>query len=1265
MQNGKAERELLLGVLALQNNFVTQEQLLTAFREWTADKSAAFAGILEKHGALKKKVRPVLESLVDAHIESHDNDAEQSLASVNSLSHELSQELQQLDDPDLQESLCGLPDNGQKSDPNIALTLTMGGASAECGRFRILRPHRRGGLGEVFVARDEELDREVALKQILKRRVNDDEQRFRFVREAEITGKLEHPGIIPVYGLGQDDKGRPYYAMRFIRGKTLREALREFHAADEAPSRDPVERNKDFRRLLGWFIDVCDAIGYAHSRGVLHRDIKPSNIMLGRYGETLVVDWGLARVAGVDEKFSGSTDEVPVLANLSGGSSETIDGTAVGTPAFMSPEQAAGRLDLLTPATDVYGLGATLFSIITGKPALDGKAVDVLPRVISGSIPAAREVNPGVPQALEFVCKKAMSLDRLDRYQTPHELSAEVEAWLADEPVTACPEPARDRMRRWARRNHTAVTTVIAAVLVLATSASIAAGLLGRKNQELESANVSIRDKNIELQESNHATEVARQRADSVKDYLVAAFRSADPSLDGRKLTVVEVLDRSLREMDDRLDSDDLTRADLLAAIGTSYRGLGLYREMLTVFQREKKLRDRLEGEDSQAALQASSNVALAVYYSGDYVQAAELFRSVADRQKMTLGADHADVLTSMNGIALAYSAEGKHPDALKLHQDIVEKRRTTNGDDALETLLAINNLATAHQSSGQLKEAHEIFRDNLERYRELHGEDHLQTILATARLASISNALGHTKEAISLYEQALAKRRSKLGDQHPATIESISGLAFAYRDSARLEEARELLEEALEARKKNHGEDHPLTMSSMNDLARVYMSLGQYDDAAELAKTGADKCEAALGDSNPKTLAALNTLAMIYFRQGKPESAVPVFEKLLELYVRDYTDEHPTTNTVRNNLAMTYRNVGKLRESVPLFEQTLEWRTRELGDDHPKTLISMQNMASILNSLGQLQEALETAEPALEKHRAKLSGSHRYTLSAIDILSRIYIGLGDTRKAAPLADEGLKNAKTALEDDHPDVLKAMDLVATVHLRAGERAAAKQLLQETIDLRTKALGKEHPMTLSSMIRLAECHLLSEALDEGVALARESHEMALTKPGEGHPLTLTAARVFGQAQSMRDQHDSAIELLTATAEIQTERLGKDHPSTLKTQHALGDALFRKKQYDTAKIILEEVLSDRKSKLPADHVDTWQTRLVLAKCLIEKKEYTRAGEVLKPVEEFFDSLPQPALPVENELLVTSAEVLARLYDGLGESEKAEAWRKRSQK
>ncbi len=298
-------------------------------------------------------------------------------------------------------------------------------------RFRIVRAHAQGGLGEVFLALDPELDRQVALKEMRADRADDPVSQARFLLEAKVTGRLEHPGIVPVYGLGQYADGRPYYAMRFIEGETLKQAIERFHEASGS-ARQPGDREIGFRRLLRSLIDACNAVAYAHSRGVVHRDLKPENIMLGRFGETLVVDWGIAKPFGERGDEAADKGSVDPLAGEDD-SSLTRPGSAIGTPQYMSPEQASGDRDRVGPASDVYSLGATLYCLLVGHgPFPTGGVADVLTRVRHGVFPAPRRLRRSIDPALETICLKAMALQPEDRHATPTALAEGIEAWMAD-----------------------------------------------------------------------------------------------------------------------------------------------------------------------------------------------------------------------------------------------------------------------------------------------------------------------------------------------------------------------------------------------------------------------------------------------------------------------------------------------------------------------------------------------------------------------------------------------------------------------------------------------------------------------------------------------------------------------------------------------------------------------------------------------------------------------------------------------------------------
>jgi len=456
-------------MMALQNGLIDGPDLVSAFQAWGRAGGRPLAEILVERGALEPSDRDALGPMVDRHVARHGGDPAASLAALTATVG-IALDLRRAAAAD-KDTLSHL--GGDGTDPLATVTVRPPTPAPPVVRYRKVRDHARGGLGVVFVARDEELNREVAIKEIRGRRADEPESQARFLLEAEITGGLEHPGIVPVYGLGRYDDGRPYYAMRLIRGESLKRAIAAFHAAT-APKDDPGARALGLQKLLRRFLDVCDAVAYAHSRGVLHRDLKPENVMVGRFGETLVVDWGLAKAVGRpgDDGRGQTPGSTPTL-RPSGGPAGTRVGSVIGTPGYRSPEQAAGRGDLLGPASDVYSLGATLYTLLTARVPFAGKdPVAALRRARAGEFPRPREAAPWLDPALEAVCLKAMSLRPADRYPSPRALADDLERWRADEPVAAHREPFARRARRWARRHRTAVTTT-------AATAAVAAALLG------------------------------------------------------------------------------------------------------------------------------------------------------------------------------------------------------------------------------------------------------------------------------------------------------------------------------------------------------------------------------------------------------------------------------------------------------------------------------------------------------------------------------------------------------------------------------------------------------------------------------------------------------------------------------------------------------------------------------------------------------------------------------------------------------------------
>jgi eukaryotic-like serine/threonine-protein kinase len=469
-----SQHDLLLCSLACERQLLSGGQLEAAVCQWLTDPQRPLLDVLAVHARLTPEQLADLEAAVPRDAAETDDAVRTSrLQSLPSSVRRLL--MPHVSDVTLasQSRFETRPHNAQRRGATSAQLagLTPG------DRFDILQVHAQGGLGVVFLARDQEIERTVALKQIKSHWADDEDSRTRFLLEARITGRLEHPGIVPIYALGSDATGRPYYAMRLIRGESLLDVIERFHGGRGAQA-NARQRMPELRKLLQRFVDVCNAVDYAHSKGVIHRDIKPSNIMVGKFGETLVVDWGLAKVIGSDEDIALTTRMVRT-PETEGAAMGTRIGTTIGTPAYMSPEQAAGRNDDLGPATDVYSLGATLYHMLTGcLPHASEEDMGVMiARLERGTIIPPHQSAAWLPKPLSSICMKALAFAPEGRYPSARALSDDIERWLGDEPVRAHEEGWLERTFRWTRTHRTLATSLFVGYLV--ATAAVVVGVIG------------------------------------------------------------------------------------------------------------------------------------------------------------------------------------------------------------------------------------------------------------------------------------------------------------------------------------------------------------------------------------------------------------------------------------------------------------------------------------------------------------------------------------------------------------------------------------------------------------------------------------------------------------------------------------------------------------------------------------------------------------------------------------------------------------------
>ena len=773
---------------------------------WAFDKSRSLGQILVDQGAIQADQQQVIQQLVNAQVQSS------SVEAVEMTSAFVGDDASGPADGQVGKTLSHADSGTAHSASPTEVTrgsndAHFGRGSGDSGRFERLTFHDEGGLGTVWVAQDNELDRKVAIKEMKERFADDRASRKRFEMEAEITGALEHPGVVPVYGYGKYRDGRPFYAMRFIRGGSLKDAIEEFHAKDWKHEPAGAETIA-LRRLLNRFLDVCNTIYYAHRRGILHRDIKPSNVMLGDYGETLVVDWGLAKTMG---HTTGPTESsLPAESTLlpRSGSSiiATILGKAIGSPPFMSPEQARGEQDQLGPETDIYSLGATLYTLLTNQRPVDGSTTDdVLRRVRVGEWRTPREVNPEVPRPLESICLKAMALKVDDRYPSVRKLAQDIENYLADEPVTARADSMSERMARFGRRHRVllfAGAASLALIAIIATGAAVridqqrqAAETLASSNRELavsESQRAQeARTAREQAEQAKQDADLARMRSDRVRSSLVEILRSPNPERDGRDVTVVEMLNKEVERLNDSLNDDPTVRSEMLRVIGETFLSLGLQARALELATQAEQLTRDAATQDAIYALNARAFLATAKLRNAQFAEALELCKANYKDQVDAHGQQSGQALAAKQLLAEAYLGVSDTHKAVLLLEDVVKRKREQLGASNRQTMRAMASLATAYNLAKRFDDAIKVGEEAHQLQLEYLGGDDPLTLETETVLANAYSFVGRIEDSIRLHKQALAAKTEKLGSNHVSTLESELALALAFITAKRSADAK------------------------------------------------------------------------------------------------------------------------------------------------------------------------------------------------------------------------------------------------------------------------------------------------------------------------------------------------------------------------------------------------------------------------------------------------------------------------------------------
>lgn len=780
------------------------------------------------------------------------------------------------------------------------------------GPYRILERIGEGGMGVVYLAEQTEpVRRRVALK-IIKLGMDTKEVIARFESERQVLAMMNHQGIARILEAGATGQGRPYFVMEYVRGIAITEYCNKMRLGIE-------ER-------LRLFIQACLAVQHAHQRGIIHRDIKPSNILVTDEQEepvVKVIDFGVAKAT--DYRLSDLT-------------LHTRLGHFIGTPEYMSPEQAEMSPLNVDTRSDIYSLGAVLYELMTGVHPLEFDASShgfvEMQRIIRSVEPAVlsqRLTSMGAGEAetaahfrsspvetlrrvlqreLSWIAARALAKDPNRRYQTAQALAADIARYLNDEPVEAGPEGMAYRARKFVRRNRAAMAA--ASLVFAALLAGLAAASLGL----------------LEARKEREKAELARDESEAVTQFLEDMLAAADPAEQGRDVTVRQVLDQASDTLAGQFQDRPLLEARLRGTIGTTYQSLGY------LDQAEEQLRrhlDLLEAElppDDPARLQAQHLLAWIHTDQGRYAEAEIRYEQVLEARRAVLGEEHDATLKTKNNLGMTYLDQDRYAEAEALFREVLEIRTRLLGEEHQDTLTSLNNLALAMGRQERFEEAMALQLKEYELTRRQLGDAHPDTLISLNNVAFLYDRLGKTEDAEQSYRQALDIARRVLGEEHPDTLMVVRNLGALLRDKGDLSESETLLRQAHAIQLRVLGEGHPSTLQASASLGMTLERLERYAEAETFFRRAVELGPEAFS-AGSLTLGIMKAryghLLLLLEKAAAAETMLLDAEGTLTAAVDEGTKAAaPLLAQTRQDLAIIYERLGE-PERAAVYRSRLE----------------------------------------------------------------------------------------------------------------------------------------------------------------------------------------------------------------------------------------------------------------------------------------------------------------------------------------------------
>jgi eukaryotic-like serine/threonine-protein kinase len=787
--------------------------------------------------------------------------------------------------------------------------------------LQLVRRLGEGGMGQVWLAEQTSPVRRLVALKLIKAGMYDEAVVQRFQAERQSLAIMDHPAIAKVFDAGTTPQGQPYFVMEYVPGLPITEYCdqKKLKIADR----------------LELFVHVCEGVQHAHQKAIIHRDLKPANILVVEVdGKPVprIIDFGLAKV---------------ITAQVAGESIFTQMGHFVGTPGYMSPEQADpgfrdGVQDIDT-RTDVYSLGVVLYVLLAGLQPFETRQrqkqpLDELLRKLreeepprpSTKVSADRDSSATTAEVrgtevkhlvnllrgdLDWITMKALEKDRARRYGAPSELAADIRRYLNNEPVEARPASAVYRLRKYARRHRVTVGVVAGLVLLLAAFSVLQALQLRRITRERDRANRE------------------RDRATRITDFMTGMFKVSDPSAArGNSVTAREILDKASNDTQKGLAKDPEVQSQMTQVMASTYTNLGLYPRAHELAKRALDARLSLLGPNDPKTLESMAQLGWILNHEGHYAEAEKVERQALEGERRILGPEDPLTLDTMSNLIYILQGPGHFDDAEKLGREVIKIASRKLGPESALVLQSRGYLAVALWNQGRYAESEEEYRQLIEVDRRTLGPDHPETLRAMANLALAISSQGRLAEAEQAYREVLAADQRVLGSEHPSTTHIMFNLGALLFNEGHIAESEKLSRETLAIQVRVLGPENPYTLMTKTNLAEAIFAEGHFHEAETLQRETNDTMVRTLGPEHPSTLRCQSDLAQDLIAEGHYTEAEKVAGQAFEASLRTLGPQHPYTVAALQEVGIAMAHDHRYAEASKLFREVIEKQDSSKG---------------------------------------------------------------------------------------------------------------------------------------------------------------------------------------------------------------------------------------------------------------------------------------------------------------------------------------------